>query len=526
MAKKLNLNLEDIRTHIRAQEDYLFFLTDILGYQKNEEFEYHDLTPIHKKLCKVIEETKKRFILVLMPRYSFKSGVVTVGHGLWSLVKNSKTRILIYSDSAMKAEGFLQGIKNHILGTAPNSKFRKYYPRWETDAHKGLWNNSQILISSRKQALLEPSVDTGGIESSKIGMHYDWIYFDDIVSDLNTTTKFQMDKVYDCFKKSLSLLTPKGKVVVIGTRWHYGDAYAKIIEENKILNDFEIFVIDAEEKNEDGTLVFESIGLDRKFLDYQRIKQGSYLYSCLYRNSPVDNETALFKVTNFRFYKPEKDFHKELFITGALDPAGEGEDFSAITIVGTNNHKQMYVLDAVNDHLSPSQLIFQVIRLNYKWGFNKFIIEKNFFKGLFEGELRKVINEEAKNSNFKNFSVEEITSTMAARNHTRILSLQPFHERGDLYFPGENINKVENNIEQLIHQMTSFTIDGSKSPHDDLLVSLSFHVEFIRQGGSIIEEKFPKTSAAWFEEQQYQSLMKRNRFLPMSRRKQFNKVFS
>src|SRR3990167_7774417 len=523
---KSKFNVEDIRTHLRAQEDYLFFITEILGYKKNDEFGYYDLTPTHKKLCKVIQETKKRFILILMPRYSFKSGVVTVGHGLWNLVKKPNTRILIYSDSAMKAEGFLQGIKNQILGTAPNSKFRNYYPKWETDAHRGLWNDSQILLSSRKQALLEPSVDTGGIESSKIGMHYDYIYFDDIVSDLNTTTKFQMDKVYDCFKKSLSLLTPKGKVVVIGTRWHYGDAYAKIIEENKTLDDFEIFIVDAEEKNGDGTLVFESIGLDRKFLDYQRNKQGSYLFSCLYRNSPVDDETALFRVTNFRFYKPEKDFHKNLFITGALDPAGEGEDFSAITVVGINNHKQMYVLDAVNDHLIPSQLIFQVIRLNYKWGFNKFIIEKNFFKGLFEGELRKVINEESKNASFKNFSVEEITSTMAARNHTRILSLQPYHERGDLYFPGENINSLDKNIDEIVHQMTSFTIDGSKSPHDDLLVSLSFHVEFIRHGGAVIEEKFPPTSAAWFEDQQYQTLQRRNRTLPASHRRTFEKVFS
>ena len=101
------------------------------------------------------------------------------------------------------------------------------------NSHKDKWNESQINVSIRKEAHVEPSVDTGGIETSKVGMHYDLIFFDDIVSDVNVTTKAQMDKVHECYKKSLSLLKPGGDIIVTGTRWHFNDAYGRIIDDNK-----------------------------------------------------------------------------------------------------------------------------------------------------------------------------------------------------------------------------------------------------------------------------------------------------
>lgn len=501
------VNDDDIKKHYYAQKDFLFFVTEVLGYKEDKSLGFHNLTETHLELCKFIQDsgTSK---LVLMPRYSFKSGLVTVGYSLWQLVKNPNTRILIYSDSATKAQGFLQGIKNHVEGTAPNSKFRDMYPSWETSPQWGKWNESEIILSSRTQQFIEPSVDTGGIESSKVGKHYDLIIFDDIVSDLNVTTKAQMDKVHDCYKKALSLLKPNGEVLITGTRWSYGDCYGRIISENKEKKNFKVFVKDALE-TKDGKLIFESIGLTREFLDYQRLEQGSYIFSSIYRNSPVDDETALFRQENFKFYRPRDKFHERMFITCACDPAGEGEDYTAITVVGTNTHKEMHILDCVNMHLKPNQIIDQIIRLNYKWGFDKFAIEGNFFRGTLEENLKDVIKEHQKNPFFKPFSTQEIIASVKNRNFNRVLALQPFHERKAILFPNsvsDDINTLSGAFSELAFQMLQFTIDGSKSPHDDLIISLAYHTEIVRPGGMAQGVEPDYSSAVAFENRFFETM--------------------
>lgn len=836
-----------IERHFKSQKDFSYFCKEVLGYRKDERCGYFDLTETHSELCKFLMDGSKNRI-ILMPRHSIKSHIITIGYSLWRMVRDPNIRILIYSDSATKAQGFLYGIKTHIEGKAANSSFREMYPKWETDPHKGgTYNESKITVSVRKFDQKEPSVDTGGIESSKIGMHYDLIIFDDIVSDLNVTTKAQMDKIHDCYKKSLSLLKPGGDVILVGclvggskvlmadktyraiedvkvgekvyswkdgelvketveamipqgvapvyrlktgnttieatpnhpflndngefvrlenlkkgdritlsalidggenpmglteedcwglgfmfgdgwithhpnskgsmrwvtcfargvdekinnrvlmyfrtsfgvelketdfgyyrteksvvgrhlescgligkaktkripeyiyqlplnlrhqflngfidadgcersgridieicnellakdikhlaeisgynvsnihhrqrvskpphssvefvsnsyhisfsrkmnmgetkflkitsiepvgekevfdltisnthnfisegmvvhnTRWHYGDTYGRILSENREKKNFTEFIKSAEEMK-DGRLLFEDIGLNREFLDYQKAEQGSYLFSCLYHNNPVSDETAIFKEADFRFYEPVPEFSKNLFITGTCDPAGEGEDFTAITIVGTDLNKNLYVLDAVNKHLKPSQIVDEIIRLHYKWKIHRFCVEKNFFKGTLEKFFREAEQEHLKKEDYSPLSFsEDLIASTKTRTFNRVLSLQPIHERGQLFFPGKNILSLPNTLSELAFQMMQYTIDGSKSPHDDLLVSLAYHVEISRPGGEAKKAGPPKNSAAWLEQEWLSNYETMQRRLPRHARKYFQASLS
>lgn len=826
---------------VNGKRDFAYFCVHVLGYHKDDDLGFYDLNKDLLDLCSFMQEGAKSK-LVLTPRYTLKSTVADVGWILWKLVNNANLRFLIYSDSASKAQGFLQGVKNHIEGKAPNSRFRELYGAWETDAHKGKWNESEIEISARTKSFIEPTVETGGIESSKIGRHYDILVFDDIVSDINTTTKAQMDKVHDCYKKSLSLLKPGGDIVIIGclvagtkvtmsdgslrniekvkvgekvisygydrqhqaqtveamipqgvgkvyrlktpnhtieatanhpfltpdgfkkldklkpgdliyalsylprikktdldyedlwvlgfmygdgwltknkkkydsisyitcvakdvhgyaekaveilsrktgakfkltkygyyraekadlgryliklgfkgraktkripkyvfslsvkhreafldgfikadgfcgaldnieisnerltkdlknlaeicgykvsniyhrrrlqkaphskdyiltdsyhisigrrkrlkrfrlerikkveyvgekevfdltvsethnfiasglvvhnTRWNYGDTYGRIIEENKEKNNFDIFIRDAEEMR-DGKLIYEDIGLDRKFLDYQRAEQGSYIYSSLYRNNPADDQTALFKIENFEYYTPTPKFHENMFITGSCDPSGAGEDFTAITVVGTDSKKNLYILDAVNEHLNPSQIINQIIRLNYKWGFHKFIVERNFFKGMLEREFREEEKSHIGNPHYKSFSFsEDLISSSKQRNFSRVLALQPYHERGAIKLPGKSLNTLSKVYSELAYQMIRYSHVEQKcmAPHDDLIMSLAFHMDIIRPGGKAKEEEVHWTTAVARERVYIDSLNSR---LPRKYRRMYKPSF-
>ena len=472
---------------------------------------FGDLNHIHSDLCRELEFNYP-CILVLMPRYSFKSSICTIGYPLWKLIRQPNYRILIYSDASTKAQGFLSSIKAHIEGSVENSFFSSQF-KWFDDKK---WNESQIIIKARTNSFPEPSIDTGGIETSKVGMHYDEIIFDDIVSDKNVTTKEQMDKVAECYKRSLSLLKPGGKIKIVGTRWHFGDLYGRLIAENDTKRNFKIIVIDGEEDKTYGLYPFSNIGLNKAFLDEQRSKQGSYVFSCLYRNNPVDPETAVFKTTDFSFYG-EVD-PKGLYITATCDPAGEGEDFTAITVVGTDDKMDMYILEIVNEHLQPSEIIKQIIRLHYKYTFNMFGLEENFYRGMLRQELeRKLTEERSENERFKCFGVHEFKATAkrGEGKHNRMMGLQPYHERHALKFPGRRLELLEGNFSTLFYQMIQFP----NASHDDILDSLAYHLPLIRRGGLVKMSDIPYHSPAWLERQSRDAEVGMNNLLPRRYRK-------
>src|SRR3990167_3823250 len=120
---------EFLDTLIKYRLSFFDFCKDCLGFK--------DMNSIHKGLCEFLQNDKNKFKLVLMPRYTFKSTLATVGYSLWNMVCNSDTRILIYSDATSKAEAFLSSIKSHIEGKVAKSLFRQYYPHWETDPKSG-----------------------------------------------------------------------------------------------------------------------------------------------------------------------------------------------------------------------------------------------------------------------------------------------------------------------------------------------------------------------------------------------------
>lgn len=479
---------------------------------------FTDMNDVHKDLVKFLEKDSL-FKLVLTPRYTFKSCICTVGVSLWELAKDTNIRILIYSDANVKAEGFLSSIKAHIEGKVEKSSFSTAF-RWFDSNSK--WNQSQIEIRDRRTSFVEPSIDTGGENTSKVGMHYDLIIFDDIVSDKNITTKEQMDKIANCYKKALSLLRPGGKVLMVGTRWHFGDLYGRIIKETELNGVFSIFVVDGEEDKKYGKYCFSNIGsnsLTQRFLEQQKAQQGTYVYSCLYRNNPVDPETATFKHKDFSFYGDVKS--EDLYITATCDPAGEGDDFTAITVVGTDNNMDMFILEIVNKHLQLSDTINEIINLHKKYRFKMVGMETNFYRGQCILELERRIAEERKeNEDFPLFGVHEFQAT-AKRGEgkfNRMLALQPYHERGALKFPGSSVELLNGNFSTLAYQMIEFP----NSNHDDILDSLAYHLPLIRRGGLVKKNELPYNSPAYLERKAFEQEAEKNNRLPRRFRRKLN----
>ena len=483
------------KLHDYYAEHFPAFCRDVLGYA--------EMNPHHDALCRYLQDDPALVKLVLMPRYSFKSYIGTIGYALWTLWRDPNQRILIYSDAAEKAEGFLLGIKNHILGLIMGSDFRALtQPTWEVDPQQQTWNQSAIVIKPRTEASEMPSVDTAGLDTSKVGKHYDIIIFDDLVTDKNVTTKELMDKVNECYRKSKSLLKPGGLTLLLGTRWHEGELYGRLLAEAS--PGLSVFLRDAEVAPDGTPYPFADIGLTASFLTRQKAEQGTRIYSCLYRLNPQDDETRTFKAKDFAFYQADrqtetfKQWVSQLYITCVLDaippPTSDHGDDAAITVVGTDAEHTLYLLDAVAGRLSPDQQIEEVLSLHAAWRFRKFGLETNAFQRMLWSTLEQRLKALRTDPRWTPFSIVEFSGLTQGNKEQRIQGLQPWHERGLLKLPGTKLELLSGVWSQLAYQMLQFP----HSQKDDLVDSLAYHLQ-LKQAGSVTVpiQAIPYGSAAW-----------------------------
>jgi hypothetical protein len=448
---------------------------------------------------------------------------------LWQIVLDPNVRILIYSDSSIKAENFLKGIKSHIEGTDAKSRFREIFGEYATDARTGKWSAEQITVIKRTSGSVEPTIDTGGVGVSKVGMHYDIIMFDDIVSKLNVSTKTQMDKVFECYNESLALLKPKGLIFMTGTRWHFNDAYGRIIDRNKEFDDFDIMIKDAETKREDGKFIYEDIGLDDAHLNSLKASMGSYTYACLMKNTPVSSEEAIFKEEYFKFYEQLQESEYPdytgkfdfLYVTATLDPSGEGKDLTGGTVVGTDHLMNMYILEVVSRKMTTDQMIEWIFKMNHIYKIRNIGIETNMFHGLLEKEInRRMKIEQIENINFHMFGITEFrpSAKSGQSKFMRMTALQPYFQRGQILFPGRRLNTLRKEVSDLAYQMLQLTPTHMPEPND-ALDAFAMQVDLIRSGGVIKKDKIIKGTPQWLEKKmitQHNEMQKR---LPLRLRK-------
>ena len=522
------LTAEDVMADPKLQVAYLaemgrqsfpYFCRELLGY--TDMIRRKDaLVPgySHDELCEFLTDDPAQFKLILWPRHTFKSYIATIGYTLWRLATNPNLRFLVVCDTNEKAEGFLLGMKNHLEGKIAGSLFRTVYGDWTVDPKRGVYNQQAMVVRVRTKAQVEPSVDTAGIETSKTGKHYDVIVFDDLVSEKNITTPELMQKVKDVRKKYLSILKPGGQIIMPGTRWHYGDAYGEIVaqEEEHVKQGrpkvFATCVRSAEVVVGDQTIYpFSRMGehsLTKERLALLQSEQGTYVFSCLYLNSPTDDATAFFKLGNFAWYTPDT-LPTGLYITAALDPIPPSDqtkgDDAALTIVGHDTERNMYVRDIVAGRLQPSEQIDALFALHQRWGIRALAVETNHWqKTLLKDIEVRVAQERKVNPNFRLFHVEPITRGSANSKHQDIRGLQPYHERRAIRLPGTRYELLMGVWQKLAMQMTQYP----NAPHDDVLDSLSMHLH-VQQAGTAtpIVQTLPYTSAAWFEREQQKEEM-------------------
>ncbi len=416
----------------------------------------------HKNLCLFVEDKYiegddtqvKPFKLILMPRGSLKTTLITNNYSIQQIILNPNIRILIASETYANAKFYVRQIKE-IFET--NETLKNLYGDFVGETS---WRDEWFIVSTRTRPQREPTVSAGGVDQTKVGMHYDLIICDDLVSQNNIQTKDQMQKVQNFYSLALSLLEPNGKMIVVGTRWAYYDLYNHIIENER--HKFNVFKRSA--INEDGSLFYPE-RLSAEFLNDMKISQGSFIFSAQYLNETLNDENAIIKKDWIRYYNKDDIPPKEkmnIYLT--CDPAiSKTGDYTAIVVCGVDEKNIVYVLYAKRFRLTDIQIINKVLDIARYYNPLKVGIETTVFQAILKTNL---LEEMRKRKEY--YNIVELKTPPNQRKEFRILGLAPRFEAGDIF-----IDKTMTDLED---ELIRFSLNV-RQKNDDLIDALAHQLK-------------------------------------------------
>ena len=390
---------------------------------------------VHGEWARWYQNSTKRIKMILVPRSTFKSTFFTVGRTIQAICQDRDERVLIANATLGNSQKFLGEMKDHLK---KNEELIRLYGKFHDPKLRD--NLDELDVIGKGLGSKEATITAVGVGGNLVSQHYSMIICDDLVNNENSSTRYQADKVIDWWKKAFSLLDYDGEMLIIGTRWSYYELYSWIVKE--FGDQIDTYIRGA--YKEDGGLYFPEL-LSQSKLDELRGLQGSYIFSSFYLNSPVDEQSALIKRSQIKYYKEGKQ-PSNLNIFSVCDPAvshSDQADESSIVTVGVDEENNWWVLETRNGLWSTQELIDQLFSVHAQWKPITMTLE---VIGQAQGIMLPIHDEEDRRKIY--LPLVEITSRPQVKKEIRIRSvLQPRFERGKIFIR-EDMFDLE---EQIIH---------------------------------------------------------------------------
>jgi hypothetical protein len=289
--------------------------------------------------------------LVLAFRGARKTAYLTIARAIFEILCNPNVRILFASDAADQAKTFLRGVKSHF---ERNDELRAIFGDFVTGAEK--WADGEIIVNRRTAVgMKEGTITCVGQETALLGRHFDIIICDDLVTDENSITDGQREKVKNYYYKTLlPALEPHGKQWVIGTRWNEDDLYGWLEK-----NDFKAAAYRLPVLDEETDL---SIWEDRFPTErMHRLRRGSlaaFELQWLCRSGV--SLGGIFNEEHFRYYEhaPSEVF-KWQGVDLAAGQKARNDFFAHVTISREKARPRVFLLDFTETRIPfPKQVLF------------------------------------------------------------------------------------------------------------------------------------------------------------------------
>lgn len=360
--------------------------------------------------------------LVLLPRDHQKSAMLAY-RVAWEITKNPAIRVLYISATSKLATKQLYFIKNILT----SDTYRYYWPDMvnENVNDREKWTESEIAVDHpkrKKENIRDATVDTAGLTTTIVGLHFDIIAIDDVVVDDNARTREGREEVKERMSYMASIASTDSRMWSVGTRYDPDDLYAFYLEQsfnhtdddgNPIDTEFvwEIFERQVEDRGDgNGNFLWPRMqrsdgkwfGFDKVILARKKAQYSSLAkFRAQYYNNPNSEEDSVLKSDHFQYY--DKKFlnqqygswyfkDKRLNVSASIDFAfsrRKEADFTALVVAGMDASNNVYVLDIERFKTdSISEYFDKILKMYVKWGFRKIRAETTAAQKQIVSELK------------------------------------------------------------------------------------------------------------------------------------------
>ena len=178
------------------------------------------LSEIHRAWIRHVDYCWPRGLraLILAPYAHGKTSTLVVPLCSWLMGRDITTRIKIVTNDDGSASERLMACKR----TIESNSFRQVFP---TVRRGDRWNNHELFLKRAGYSTIDPTLHARGIWTTGVGSRADYMFFDDVVDQKNSTDASQRKKVLEFVEGTwLGRVEPTGHVLGICTAWHQGDA--------------------------------------------------------------------------------------------------------------------------------------------------------------------------------------------------------------------------------------------------------------------------------------------------------------
>jgi predicted phage terminase large subunit-like protein len=422
----------------------------------------------HKEIYAMIKDQNSSRVLVILPPGHGKSTCATINNTLWQIGRNPNIRIIMASHTKDFVANYIRQITTWLQKPEYIQIFGELKP---TPPNK--WTQNEIIVK-RNTTEKDPTVTAVGTGQAIIGRRADLIICDDIIDEDSASGENQRQKVRTWFKKELlTRLEPAGRLIVVGTRWHYADLYGELLNDGA----YEKLLFPAINQNNEA--LWPKRWPLKKLVELRQ-ELGSIVFSAQYMCNPTPLEGGLLKAEWLNYWDetahdPANRIYRipsieTLRIYQGWDLAiseNPDADWTVCVTIGADSENNVYILDILRKHLNFPAQVNAVLSLAKNWNPYRIAIESNIYQAALAQSVSK-----------------ETIPVVQVKQHQnklwRLMDLAPHFENGRI-----RINR------ELHEDLISEYLQFPKGEHDDILDALHLAFTPVKEQPLVVMDLFP-----------------------------------
>lgn len=370
-------------------------------------------------------------IMIFMPPRHGKSDMATQKFPSWVLGKDPTVPIMVSSYSDELATDFGYRTRD-IMKTSEYQCM--YETRLRADAKaKGKWQTEQ-----------GGGYTAVGVGGSLTGRGFKIGIIDDPFKNREEAdSPVVRDSRHTWYQSTFSTREEGNSMVIfILTRWHEDDLAGRVLKDSaeakkngEAYDEWEVIeykaiATEADHNRKEGEALWPSKFSLEKLMK-KKTEMGSYEFSALYQQTPVDEENRKFKQTWFKYRQQEDISQRQTYNVMTIDPRGKddikhGTDFIGVTVNFVDNDKNWNLI-SYRVKLSATGLIDLMFTNWSRYNLHKIGIEDNQFT---QGLMVSIESEMKLRGTYLDI---ELLKHGGTQKELRIEALVPRYERGAIY---------------------------------------------------------------------------------------------